>query len=201
MSHASRTLTVTALLIAVLLVLLAFRGAEPSTFALDGRRLSFDDSSDSTSSDYASTAESDPAASPRPQSPRQQSETAGPRHIIPTPAAATPTIPVTATDKQSSELEGRPVATAIPLMLTHAGYHGPALLKANFPSWVRHLLRPQRDIDLVIFYQRNGISLDAVLPLVGCTNAYGLQMSDVASLASASPSQLSGSIYPAATMD
>jgi hypothetical protein len=83
-------------------------------------------------------------------------------------------------------------------MLTHAGYHGPALLKANFPSWVRHLLRPQGDIDLVIFYQRNGISLDAVLPLVGCTNAYGLQMSDVPSVASLASSSQPGSLYPAA---
>jgi hypothetical protein len=51
----------------------------------------------------------------------------------------------------------------IPLLLTSLEYHGASLLATTIHSWIVHFLVPQRNIDVVIFYDKDAIKLDDLI--------------------------------------
>ena len=54
----------------------------------------------------------------------------------------------------------------VPLLLTSLRYHGSSLLATTIHSWIVHFLIPQGNIDLIIFYDVNAVSLEGLLTLL-----------------------------------
>jgi hypothetical protein len=51
----------------------------------------------------------------------------------------------------------------VPLLLTSLSYHGSSLIATTIHSWIVHFLIPQRNIDVVIFYDHNAVNLSELI--------------------------------------
>ena len=84
--------------------------------------------------------------------------TVPPLSAAPPPPTSTTAAPVH--DDGDAALD---VKVAVPLLLTSMDYHGVPLLATTLQGWVKHLFLPQKNMELLLFYDEAAIQLESLL--------------------------------------
>ena len=65
----------------------------------------------------------------------------------------------------------------IALYLTHVGFHGVDLVRANIHGWIQNLILPQKNLDLMLFYDTTNVTEEVLVKRIGLTQVPNLEQS------------------------